>query len=89
LESIADSEQRLVVDYAVHYVKQRGATSAKVFKLKTLTLSRRGDIALRAQRPIGRLSTRVHYPGRHEVELLVNGQSQGKRAFNLLDGTPR
>jgi 3-methyladenine DNA glycosylase AlkC len=83
LESIADSEQRLVVDYAVHYVKQRGPTTAKVFKLRTLTLCAREIITLSGQRLIGRFSTRVHYPGLHEVELLINGRSHGKRTFAL------
>jgi 3-methyladenine DNA glycosylase AlkC len=33
LESAARKAQRLVVDYAVHYVRKNGGTSAKVFKL--------------------------------------------------------
>jgi len=85
LESIADSEQRLVIDYAIHYVKQRGPTAAKVFKLRTLTLRARESITLSGQRLIGRFSTRVHYAGLHEVELLINGRSQGKRTFALRD----
>jgi len=51
----------------------------------TLTLRARESITLSGQRLIGRFSTRVHYAGLHEVELLINGRSQGKRTFALRD----
>lgn len=84
IASTADRPQKLLVDYAIHYVKKSGAASRKVFKLKTLVLPA-GDVErLGRRQEIRDFSTRVHYPGRHEVEVLVNGQTLGRTWFDIL-----
>jgi hypothetical protein len=83
LESLATTSQRLVVDYIVHYVKKSGASSAKVFKLKELTLDAGQTISLSRTQSIRDFTTRVHYPGRHEVEIMVNGESLARDFFDL------
>ncbi len=83
LQSTASEAQRLVVDYAVHYVKKSGQTSAKVFKLKTVTLEAGATLAFARRQAIRDFTTRVHHAGRHEVEVLVNGESLGRGAFEL------
>lgn len=83
LESTCSRSQRLVVDYAIHYVKKSGATSAKVFKLKTFELPPSVSMPLRAVRAIRDFSTRTHYAGRHEIEVLVNGRCLGRTGFTL------
>ena len=85
LESTSDRPQRLVVDYAVHYVKKSGATSAKVFKWKTLTLAPRAVETLSRRQRIRDFSTRTHYAGRHEIELVVNGECLARSFFDLRD----
>jgi len=84
LTSLAAEPQRLVVDYAVHYMKKSGETSAKVFKLKTLTLPGHASVAIGRQQLIKDFTTRVHHPGRHDVEILVNGESLAKDGFELI-----
>lgn len=74
LVSTARASQDLLIDYIVHYVKADGRTSPKVFKLKRLTLARGASAPLRLVIKLAELTTRKHYPGRHRVELLVNGQ---------------
>jgi 3-methyladenine DNA glycosylase AlkC len=81
--STATRAQRLVIDYAIHYVKQSGATSAKVFKLKTLTLAAGDTQSLARAQGIRSFTTRVHYAGRHEVELFVNGERLATAFFDL------
>lgn len=83
LRSTADRSQRLVVDYAIHYVKKSGTAAAKVFKLKTVVLDAHAPLRFSRQQSIRSFTTRVHYAGRHEVEILVNGQSCGRTAFDL------
>jgi 3-methyladenine DNA glycosylase AlkC len=83
LVSTADQPQKLVVDYAIHYVKKNGETSRKVFKLRTLALASGAELALEKQQTIADFTTRVHYPGRHTVELLVNGLSVAQGHFDL------
>ncbi|PYE25456.1 3-methyladenine DNA glycosylase AlkC [Paraburkholderia silvatlantica] len=84
LGSTARTAQRLVVDYRIVYVKQRGAVAAKVFKLKTLTLEPGQRVALRRSQPIRDFTTRTHYAGRHEIELIVNGGVVARTFFDLV-----
>ncbi|MGE8498654.1 MAG: DNA alkylation repair protein [Pseudomonas sp.] len=85
LVSQTDQAQRLVVDYAIDYVKKSGATSSKVFKLSTLELPGHGSVTLGRSQQIRQLTTRVHYPGHHAVHVLVNGERVGSTGFDLLD----
>jgi 3-methyladenine DNA glycosylase AlkC len=84
LRSTASRSQRLVVDYAVHYVKKSGQTAAKVFKWKTLTLAPEESVAFQKRHWLKNFTTRVHYPGTHTVELLANGHSLARATFELL-----
>lgn len=83
LESRAAAAQRLVIDYAVHYVKKNGGSSAKVFKLKALTLAPHASATFRRAQTVRNFTTRVHYPGRHAVEVMVNGAVLGRTGFDL------
>jgi 3-methyladenine DNA glycosylase AlkC len=83
LASRSAQAQRLVVDYRIHYVKKSGARSAKVFKLKELTLAPGQRVALAHRRQIRDFTTRVHYAGRHALELLVNGACVAQGFFDL------
>lgn len=83
LTSTASAPQKLVIDYAVHYVKKAGGTSKKVFKWKEITLEAGANTELSINRAIRDFTTRVHYAGWHEVELLVNGEVLGTSGFEL------
>ncbi|MES2572832.1 MAG: DNA alkylation repair protein [Verrucomicrobiota bacterium] len=83
LESRSAKAQRLVIDYIVHYVKKSGGTSAKVFKLKELTLGAGESVALARNQHIKDFSTRIHHAGRHDVEILVNGEKVARDFFLL------
>ncbi len=83
LHSTARQTQKLVVDYAIHYVKKNGTTSRKVFKLRTLQLGGGAELRLEKKQTLADFTTRVHYPGRHTVELLVNGQTLAQGHFDL------
>lgn len=83
LRSRARRAQPLIVDYAVHHVKKTGERTAKVFKLKTLKLAAKAVVEVKKKHSIRKISTRVYYPGRHLVEILVNGSSRGRAEFDL------
>ena len=84
LESTGKAIQDLVVDYAVHHRKANGGTTAKVFKLKTLRLGGGEVICLSKRHSFRKITTRQYYPGRHEVEVTVNGKSVGRTGFELI-----
>ena len=75
--------QDLVIDYALHFVGARGATSRKVFKGWTLSLAARETRELAKRHSLRPITTRTYYPGVHRVELLVNGRTAADASFTL------
>ena len=84
VQSKVAESQRLVIDYAIDYVKANGSTSAKVFKLKALTLPGHASESITRGQHIKELTTRRHYAGRHAVHVLVNGERLASTAFEIL-----
>ncbi len=83
LRSTAPTDQRLVVDYAVHYIKSSGAASPKVFKLRTIDLAPAEQRTLTHRQVIRDFTTRKHFPGRHRIDLLLNGRLVAAADFDL------
>ena len=76
--------QKLVIDYSIHYQKKSGELAPKVFKLKDLNLKAKQTVSISKSHNFQNLSTRKHYPGKHAVEIFVNGKSHGKKEFVLI-----
>ena len=84
VKSTVAESQRLVIDYAIDYVKANGGTSAKVFKLKALTLAGKATERVSRGQQIKELTTRKHYVGEHAVHILVNGERLASTSFEIL-----
>lgn len=84
LRSTARSAQELLVDLAVHFVKARGTTSAKVFKIDRIKLAAGEEVALAAKVSLAVHSTRKPNPGKHRVDVLVNGVAMPAGAFAVI-----
>jgi len=88
LQSTSSKDQDLIIDYAIHHRKANGKTSPKVFKWKTLTLRGHATYEATRKHAIRHISTRVYYGGEHHVEILINGESLGRAAFELIKPAP-
>lgn len=84
LANEGSSTQRLLVDLRVHFVKANGKPSPRVFKLKELELEASGSTRLTKTISLAQHTTRTHYPGRHRVELLVNGEASEAGSFEVV-----
>ena len=83
IESQKKTAQKLVIDYAIGYVKKSGEISPKIFKLKETDLQPRQTACItKAQRFID-FSTRKHFAGKHFIELLINGKPYLKKGFRV------
>lgn len=82
IRSTSRQRQDLLVDMAVHFVKARGV-SAKVFKLKRVQLSPRGHVDLRTGISLKVHTTRKPRPGRHRVDVLINGSAMPLGGFDV------
>lgn len=81
--STTDRNQRLVIDYVVHYLKSSGVSAGKVFKWTEVDLPAHGTLKLVKTQVIRDFTTRKHHAGKHRVELQINGQRMAETAFVL------
>lgn len=81
--STARKPQRLVIDYAIHYVKKSSVASRKVFKWKEITLGPEEIFTVAKKQTVRDFTTRKHHAGKHLVELMVNGEVLAEGAFEL------
>jgi 3-methyladenine DNA glycosylase AlkC len=84
LTSLKDQPQKLVIDYAIHYIKASGEQSRKVFKLKELTLKPHQVLQISKRQLFKDLTTRKHYSGAHILEIIINGNVFMAKEFELL-----
>jgi hypothetical protein len=85
LRSTSRTRQDLLVDVAVHFVKPSGAISRKVFKLTRLTLAPRAAVTLKTSFSLAVHTTRKPHPGRHEVDVIVNGKVLKAGMFDVVN----
>ena len=77
------TRQPVLVDLAVHFVKANGHASPKVFKLTRTILPPKGRVAFDASVSLAVHTTRTPRPGRHAVDVIVNGQARRVGSFDV------
>ncbi|WP_228897389.1 DNA alkylation repair protein [Acidovorax sp. Leaf73] len=75
--------QRVLADLKVHYVKAHCGAAPKVFKLQTLDIAPGATVAVGKTLSLQQMTTRTHYPGAHQVELVLNGRPLPLGQFQL------
>lgn len=83
LESLAKRNQRMVVDYIVHFMKANGQTTPKVFKLKSFELPAGQMLTIDKRHSLKKITTRRYYPGKHALEIQVNGVVHVRAEWSL------
>lgn len=78
-------ERKLRLEYAVDYVKAKGKVSKKVFQISEKIYPPERDFEIQGKQSFRNMTTRIHYPGKHSLSVLVNGQSFAEASFDLLD----
>ena len=79
-----DKPQPLIVDFAIHFRKANGELSRKVFKWKTFEAAAGEEIQLSKRMQLAQRNTRKLYPGKHKLDVQINGKIVQESAF-LLD----
>lgn len=83
ITSTLPETQPVIVDYAVHYVKADGSTSPKVFRLGSLEMEPGVPATYSRKLSFRQMTTRVHRPGTHRIDVLTNGAIAGSLEFEL------
>jgi 3-methyladenine DNA glycosylase AlkC len=81
IRSLANKTQKLVIDFAIYYVKANGKQAPKIFKLRNLSLTPDQEMRISRKVILKNTSGRTIYPGRHEIELKINGKSYPRNWF--------
>ncbi|MEK4563489.1 DNA alkylation repair protein [Alkalihalobacillus sp. FSL R5-0424] len=80
----AETETKLRIDYAIDYVKARGNRTRKVFKLSDTTIKKNETKNYSRTHSFQDLSTRTHYPGTHQLTIIVNGEDKLSVEFDVI-----
>lgn len=83
--STAKNTQQLMIDYVLHSQKANGKTAPKTFKISKKKLKEGEVIKIQKKHPLKLMTTRKLYPGKHKVELQINGSLFGEGTFVLLE----
>jgi 3-methyladenine DNA glycosylase AlkC len=85
VRSLSQQPQRLMIDYAVKFQNASKTGSRKVFKGKVVGLEGGAVVLMRRKINLKPLTTRRIFPGRHEVEIQVNGLVLGAAGFDVTE----
>ena len=83
LQSESQKSQKLVVDYAVDFMKSNGKLGRKIFKLKTFELAGKEKIKLSKRHSLKPITTMKFYQGIHHLTIQINGEVMGTKQFLL------
>jgi hypothetical protein len=75
---------RVLADLRVYFVKAGGHRRPKVFKLGTAGIPAGGTATFHKRISLAEMTTRRPYPGRHDVEVLLNGVANPVGHFVVL-----
>lgn len=81
--STSTKSQKIVIDYAVDFVKANGKKGKKVYKLKTFELGPKETISLSKSHSLKPITTMKYYSGIHHLMIQVNGEMMDKKDFYL------
>jgi len=81
--STGTNPQNLLVDYHLYFQKASGELAPKTFKITKTTIQPGETLMFSKRQPLRPMTTRVLYPGRHEVELQINGTTYPRKSFTL------
>ncbi len=79
------ARQKLKITLRIHFLKANGKHSTKVFAVKNGDFDKGDAIQINKRQSFKPITTRALYPGTHYAELVVNGVTRKKLAFELVN----
>lgn len=84
LDVRSNAASRLAIDYRVHYVTKSGRPGPKTFKWTEKSIRKGDTVTLTKKHSFADRSTRVHYPGKHLIEVIINGVVRASANVTLM-----
>ncbi|TWV98773.1 DNA alkylation repair protein [Chitinophaga pinensis] len=80
-----DAQAQIIrLEYAIYYLKQNGTLSKKVFKISEKTYNPGEEVRIVRKQSFRLITTRVFYPGKHQLSVIINGEEQAAKSFELI-----
>lgn len=71
------------LEYGMYFLRSNGTQSKKVFKISERYLQPGEEILIQRKQSFKPITTRVYYPGPHQVSVIVNGTEKITKKFRL------
>lgn len=84
----SEKDTRVLIDYILHFQNKAGKPdSRKVFKLTEIDLAKNRPVIVSKRHMLReKMTTRTLYPGKHEIDIQVNGKKIASEVFILKRG---
>ncbi len=79
-----EEASRLRLEYGIDFIKSKGKPSRKIFQIREASF-KPGRHIISRKHSFKDLSTRKHYPGQHQIIILVNGVEKTMANFELVE----
>jgi 3-methyladenine DNA glycosylase AlkC len=83
VQNKSNEKRNLRLEYRIDYVKANNKTSGKIFQLSEFSLNKKSNKSFKRKQWFKELSTRKHYPGKHIITLIINGDEKEKITLTL------
>ena len=83
LKNTAAINKKIRLEYGLYFMKKNGLLAKKVFKISERTLQAGETLEVLRKQSFKAISTRVFYPGKHQVSIILNGKEFIAKDFLL------
>ena len=84
LKPTTKKPDKLRIEYAIYYVKASGKQNRKLFKLTENNYEPGTIYMFKKEQRFQDFTTRKHFPGKHKIGIIVNGQELATKEFMLV-----
>ena len=77
-------KQTIRLEYGIYYRKANGELTRKVFKISEKVYAPKTKVEVRRKQSFKKITTRVFYPGKHQLSIIVNGEEKEVKTFQLI-----
>jgi 3-methyladenine DNA glycosylase AlkC len=78
------NKQTIRMEYGLYYLKANGQWTKKVFKISEKQAGPGVKWVVERKQSFRKITTRVFYPGKHKLSIIVNGEEKGVKMFELI-----
>ena len=83
LQNQSDKVQIVRLEYGIYYRKAKGHLARKVFKISEKSYQPGETAVVRRKQSFRLITTKVFYPGQHQLSVIVNGEEKDIQPFEI------